>query len=994
VSTLRGDRTTRYVIGLKHKVETRDGLVVGHCHVGSAPVHLPGIAPRMHSGVSLPKGHGGPVAGGASVTTQHSRSLVPPVTGERPAAPSSSGRPAGLRTLPVMADRWALAGREGECAAIADVLDDDRPRSIVIAGLPGVGRTRLAREALAIAGESGRPTRWATGSEAAALVPLGALAHLLPSVDVGVAPLVLLQRAMGVLGGEESGGAPAILGVDDVHLLDRLSVTLLQQLAVSGAVTLVLTVRVGRGLADPVAPLWKDGLASRLELQPMQRADAERMVAQALGGELETRTGERLWRLTRGRPLYVRELVEDGLHAGQLRRSAGVWRWEGEMAPSERLIEIVLGHMGDVDAAEWRVLEVLAAGDPVRLDRLTAVSTADAVRSLERRGLVTEDTAGSTGEVRAGHPLYAEVVRRRTSRAALQAIRRQLVDSRVPPTSHDDLLRRSAVLMDGEAAAPDPVLLTETAQRANAMLDHPLAERLARAGIEAGAGAEAHLALVEAAYWQGQAARSEQLAAEAASVAVADDQRARLTAARALVLFCGLGRGDDAWAVLRGALAAARSVDDRALLTATQAVVALLGGDPAQALHLANTVLGDPSRGGAAEPLAAAAAGGALALTGHTEAALATVRAGWTAQQSLRRGTELAFTRVALAQAEVMALHLGGRIRELERRTVESHQLNLMGPEWAGDAVACMHRGWGALAVGRPREAIRWLAEALAGLESRDPAGLLPLCSSLLAMARALVGDLEGARAALAPRLPHRAIALFDPVTRLAQAWLASAEGRDGVARALALDAAAAAGDQPAMEAFMLHEALRLGARAEVSPRLADLAQVLELASVTAFAAHADAVGAGDGRRLDLVSLRFEELGDFLLAADTAAEAARAHERAGDKRAAALSTTRAANLAQQCGMADTPARDHLAPPKLTTREAEVAHLAARGLPNQAIATTLVLSVRTVEAHLAHAYVKLGITNRSALPAALEPSAPRRPRLRPDQPRVGRAAFGR
>ena len=51
---------------------------------------------------------------------------------------------------------------------------------------------------------------------------------------------------------------------------------------------------------------------------------------------------------------------------------------------------------------------------------------------------------------------------------------------------------------------------------------------------------------------------------------------------------------------------------------------------------------------------------------------------------------------------------------------------------------------------------------------------------------------------------------------------------------------------------------------------------------------------------------------------------------------------------------------------LTRRELEVARLAARGLTDRGIADRLVLSVRTVESHLASAYRKLGIGSRRQL----------------------------
>jgi LuxR family transcriptional regulator, maltose regulon positive regulatory protein len=59
----------------------------------------------------------------------------------------------------------------------------------------------------------------------------------------------------------------------------------------------------------------------------------------------------------------------------------------------------------------------------------------------------------------------------------------------------------------------------------------------------------------------------------------------------------------------------------------------------------------------------------------------------------------------------------------------------------------------------------------------------------------------------------------------------------------------------------------------------------------------------------------------------------------------------------------------VAPAGLTAREVEVLRLVARGRSNQEIASELVLSVRTVERHIANIYDKIGVSGRAARAAA-------------------------
>ena len=138
-----------------------------------------------------------------------------------------------------------------------------------------------------------------------------------------------------------------------------------------------------------------------------------------------------------------------------------------------------------------------------------------------------------------------------------------------------------------------------------------------------------------------------------------------------------------------------------------------------------------------------------------------------------------------------------------------------------------------------------------------------------------------------------------------------------------------------------------------------------------AYAAHAEALAAGSAGGLTAVADRFEAIGALLLAAEACAEAAQALQRAGDRRASAAMSVRASTFADSCEGARTPA---LAIPvmvtPLTSRERDIASLAAQGASSKDIADQLFLSVRTVNNHLQNVYSKLGVGSRRELATAL------------------------
>jgi DNA-binding NarL/FixJ family response regulator len=206
-----------------------------------------------------------------------------------------------------------------------------------------------------------------------------------------------------------------------------------------------------------------------------------------------------------------------------------------------------------------------------------------------------------------------------------------------------------------------------------------------------------------------------------------------------------------------------------------------------------------------------------------------------------------------------------------------------------------------------------------------------------------------------------------------AQALVEVAEGDSTRAAQTALSGADAVGELTVYRARLLHLAVRVGAPAgSVRAELEELADQTPCPAVVRRARQVTALATGDGSGLADLAEEYAEGGSLLLAAESAAQAACAHADGGAHTVAARLAARSRSLAERCEGARTLAllpRDDTSP-ALSRREHDVARLAAEGLSNAGISERLTLSVRTVESHLHHAFIKLGVTRRSQLADSL------------------------
>src|SRR5580693_7010380 len=160
--------------------------------------------------------------------------------------------------------RWPLIGRSEEMRAIEAAILASDASGIVVYGAAGVGKSRIAREALSAAESQGCECRWAVGTSSARAIPLGAFTAWAPS---GVTNTVQLMRGVIESLTAASSDATVVVCVDDVHLLDDLSIFVVHQIMQRGAAKLLLTVRDGEPIAAAVQEIWTVGQFDRLDLQ-------------------------------------------------------------------------------------------------------------------------------------------------------------------------------------------------------------------------------------------------------------------------------------------------------------------------------------------------------------------------------------------------------------------------------------------------------------------------------------------------------------------------------------------------------------------------------------------------------------------------------------------------------------------------------------------------------------------------------------------------------
>jgi class 3 adenylate cyclase/tetratricopeptide (TPR) repeat protein len=280
--------------------------------------------------------------------------------------------PPRLREL---ADRGRCVGREVEVDAVVNAwklaTTADTRQLVLVAGEPGIGKTRLASEVAArIADHGGAVLHgWCDEDLGSPYQPwvqvLGALARTMPSEDLAelgdaVAPELArlvpdLATSVAALPGPSSGDAdtdrartvdavdaflsavcahqPLLVVLDDLHWSDRPSLVLLRRLLQSergGALLILGTYRdtdVDRRhpLSEVLADLRREPRVTRLALDGLDVAGLAALLADRAGHDAPVDFVRLLRDDTNGNPFFVEEVIAHFVETGVIYQRDGTW---------------------------------------------------------------------------------------------------------------------------------------------------------------------------------------------------------------------------------------------------------------------------------------------------------------------------------------------------------------------------------------------------------------------------------------------------------------------------------------------------------------------------------------------------------------------------------------------------------------------------------------------------------------------------------------------
>ena len=743
--------------------------------------------------------------------------------------------------------------------------------------------------------------------------------------------------------------APSLIAVDDVQLLTDGEAELLVALALNAAPRFLLGAHPGGSAADRAVALADTAALAECALTALPPPLVGAMCAGMLHGRVHTGTVNEISRRTAGWPGLVADLVRHAHEHGALRETSGMFRFVSDPSLPEATVRRVAAVRRTWDDEHTATIERLALADgvPGRLADLPpgvragglVHETGGVVRlltpAIARAVVATTPTvrlARLADELLAGSPERPEPLR----------VKWQLAAGRTPPGSEIASAARAA------HAAGDVWRAVSLLALAGEAGDHSTETVLLRAGLAGETGD----------YTLGATLLAQLLADPALDAT----HRGLVVAELANAKLWDLNEADEAIAIASAMNALVAGTAWEPTASAVLGAVLVYNGRARDSLPHLEAALEHK-----AHPSMIAAASTSLVLNGQCRAATAAADKAMHVRLRFQQQVGVPSLEV-YANAQMMAYSEAG---DLDRA------MDIAGELLRDHSATGLRTGW--LAIARARvlvmrgeleEARRACDEAavmFADLNRHATLRWAHAGQALVAAYQGRVGDAADALATLA-RVGPSAVRFLDADLQRARAFHAAAAGDLPAARLILSEAAeqAEALGNVTLAAAAWHDLARVGSPAEAQEALTRVLPCIDSGWNEPRLRHATAMARRDAEGVLAAAEQFAAMGAMLHALEAAAQAHGLARAEGQRVVAQKAVAATLAYSERCPGARTPAMRDAATIQLTPREREVAELVAGGRTSRDTATSLGVSVRTVENLLQRVYTKLGIQDRAGL----------------------------
>ena len=422
--------------------------------------------------------------------------VAPP---HRPGAPVVALRPRPSAPEPTAGPEWPMVGRDHDLAALEEAWHRAAggvATYAVLTGEPGIGKSRLAAELVAIARQDGAQVcvgRCSQDDGAPPLWPwaqvLEGLGRQLPSTDGdATAQFAAFEQIVRTVR-EAARESPLVVGLDDLHWADPCSLRVLRLLAETAADEPLLVLVTWRDSPEPtgdladVAETLARRHAVRRALTGLSADDVAEVFATVARNRPNDEQAGALVERTDGNPFFV---VEYARLAGE---RADLSRLLTEERPPAGVHEVLVRRLARLPESTVATLRTAALigrrFDAPTLARATGIDEdglLDVVEPAEAVGLVRD--------VGVERFAFAHALVRDTLAAGMTATRRARVHARVAEALEDHPDRATERAMHWRAAGPSYAgrawrAAVEAADVARRLYAHQQSAELLRGALEA-----------------------------------------------------------------------------------------------------------------------------------------------------------------------------------------------------------------------------------------------------------------------------------------------------------------------------------------------------------------------------------------------------------------------------------------------------------------------------------------------------------------------------